>query len=508
MLLLHLTPQITEGFQVFQKQPSRPFENLACSRPSKDAFDVTVTEVAPTLGITVNGAASASTSEGSAVTFTATITDPDATDTTTLYADFTGSGVYEQVDPSIWTSSTVNGAVTTITFPHYYDTNANYSAKFYADNDSLTSSTISFPVTITPVAPSGGLMTNAINSAPYWDGGNAIPFDHNGVRPVVVNEGGSLSFQNVTDPSLADTAKLTYWWWVGGWYPRITTVNDFVLPKTDYSGTGVTLVKAEIRSPNGLWSAPQYIDVYTDAIDPSNRSQGNGVMAAYGTFAVSDTPAQDYYDPTAPQLLQLGEVPQGTQKTSTFTPDQATLALDPNSPKLLYRYSFMVTPTNVGSDSQAVVSEMTLPLTTATSFTFTPSDANGADSKNRRIEVTVTPMYVANNPTGNSPSYTYTMTTPPSKGLWGTLTDYWELIKNLNTVFSNAGSQVASAAADIGSEIFTKPTRFFNTLTNGLQTVLTKFTTGLPKVIENASLTWLARKTSRFLLGRTSSRRY
>ena len=41
MLLLHLTPQITEGFQVFQKQPSRPFENLACSRPNSDAANKT-----------------------------------------------------------------------------------------------------------------------------------------------------------------------------------------------------------------------------------------------------------------------------------------------------------------------------------------------------------------------------------------------------------------------------------------------------------------------------------
>ena len=57
-------------------------------------FDVTVTEATPTLAVSVSDPP-----EGSTVTFTATITNPDPSETDAIYADFTGDGVFEQIDP-------------------------------------------------------------------------------------------------------------------------------------------------------------------------------------------------------------------------------------------------------------------------------------------------------------------------------------------------------------------------------------------------------------------------
>jgi hypothetical protein len=66
---------------------------------SEDDFTVTVTEATPALAVSVSDPP-----EGSTVTFTATITNPDPSETDAIYADFTGDGAFEQIDPQQWTN--------------------------------------------------------------------------------------------------------------------------------------------------------------------------------------------------------------------------------------------------------------------------------------------------------------------------------------------------------------------------------------------------------------------
>ena len=126
-----------------------------------------ITEDAPALMATVSDPPEG----GPPVTFTATIANPDPGDTDAIYADFTGDGAFEQIDPSQWTSSTTNGDVTVVKFQHYYDvspadysdqSDTVYNAKIYVVDDGEVSQVIPVAVTITPALPSGNLMGIAL----------------------------------------------------------------------------------------------------------------------------------------------------------------------------------------------------------------------------------------------------------------------------------------------------------------------------------------------------------
>ena len=296
-------------------------------------------------------------------------------------------------------------------------------------DDGKISSMSSPTVTITPAAPTGWLMgINPANNTSYTNGTlAAVPLDGKGKPAVIVAPGTTIQFQNVSDPSTADTDKLTYSWSVNGGDPQTTSINEFELPS--YTVGTMTQVTATIISPTKIESQQQIIDVY---VNPNLQSGtfvlSNGIPPA-GTFLPDGKPAPDDYDPYGPPIININNFPAGQAQTFTFTPNQATEALLPEGNKVQYIYGITVGNTSPSGWNQLLglyswnpyapnVIWRTDPwiITTDPHVTFDPAKAPDSDSANRVIAVTCTAVYPGGIPNGSGTNYYDTLTTLQKPG--------------------------------------------------------------------------------------------
>ncbi len=478
---------------------------------SEEAFDVTVNEAAPTLAVNVINPASASAPEGSTlpnsqstVVFSATITNPDLDETNALYADFTGAGVYEQVDPNQWLSSTTTGDQTTVTFEHYYDTvppaGAVYNAKFYADDDGQPSAVATVSVSVTAVPPTGDLM----GIVP----GSTVQLDGNGLPVVPILPATTLQFTNVADPSTLDTDGLVYYWSLngGGW--QETDINEFELPKPDSSPGVVTTVEAEIESPNGLTSAPQTIDVYNSV--PAGSLFPMATTLPGGTFLPSPlTQAPSDYSPydTYPSIT-VKKQPLNQTITATFVPDQATQTIAPKPSHLTYFYSITVYDVSVPSWFGSIYSYFTATGSTVLStqviqstdpsVVVSPETTPAANSDDRKIVI----YGGVSAWSGNNDLYPGVRTsqivlyTPVGQNVFQRLANAYGLVNQLAQTFGPTGQKIATA-------ILTNGPTFFSTLTAGLQKAFHDFTssTNLSNALQTGALKWLGLQNVRIPAG-------
>jgi hypothetical protein len=124
---------------------------------SEASIHATVTEVAPSsTGVT---ATPNTVVRGNPVTFTVPVADPDALDTVTVYADWEGSGTFDQVNdaqPSVGANGTFY-----LTFSHVYLQPSTYNAVIRLSDDGGQTNDYPATVTVLGVMPSGTLTTTS-----------------------------------------------------------------------------------------------------------------------------------------------------------------------------------------------------------------------------------------------------------------------------------------------------------------------------------------------------------
>ncbi len=236
---------------------------------------VTVNPLPPTATVTNSGTAP----EGSAVTFTvAPAADPDPTDTITYWADWTGSGEFEEITADQLTTN-ADGSVN---FSHVYDDASGpggYSAVIRVMNSAGQSTDYPQNVVITDVAPTGTFGPT--------QGGPIIP------------DGTPIEFTNVTCPSPTDTdAGFTYFYSTDGSTYTSSTSPEFFLP--DYSPGLSYTVSGYIQAQDGATS-PVYTTKVTVAADLSIENLGTG------TVQVSETGGSGPVTVGAGQTYDFGQ---------------------------------------------------------------------------------------------------------------------------------------------------------------------------------------------------------
>jgi hypothetical protein len=433
-------------------------------------------------------------SEGQSETFTVQASDPDTLDNLTVFADWTGSGTFEQVDPSEMTANS-DGS---LSFTHEYDdtptSGTTDNAVIEVVDDGGQTSTSTLPVTITST-PASGTLGPASLLFNNWTLDRLTSYvDPSGNPMYAIAPGTPFVFTGVSDPSPADSGGLTYHWTVtvnpqlAGATTTTETTTDpqFELPGADYVNGSVLQVSGWISYTNAnqqvIASAPQ--TVYTFVV-PANMGI-NETRLLHGTVLPDEMATPPEYDPYL-------------AGTDGYTGAAVQSAIGANQPIVI---RFQMDPVSRTQGSAAAplqyIAQVTVTNTNTGSvqtFTVTSSDPTltlGSFPSDRQIAITA--IAVTTTRWGlpfRSPGYGITLVTPQTQSIWqqaaGTIDNVVNalgLIQSLATQFGDTGTAVVNA-------IGTNPSGFFNNLTTGLVGAVGSFIQGLPNEILNAGITWL-----------------
>jgi hypothetical protein len=243
---------------------------------SESGFRLNVAEAPVSASVTVAGPVD----EGYPGTFTAQFATPDATDSVSVYADWTGSGDFRKLDTSDWTNNG-NGS---FTFTHvYHDTTGatpSYATKFRFENDGGAPTTVNVPVTVREVP-----LTFTLTAGKKIGSAADVGFDFwrltddasAGATPQVV------AFANVVDPARGDTDAtdtlpgLKFHW-------RLTdaTGKPVAVPDTKVDAQGFFTTDEEtLELPDMTFGKVYWVDAY--ASDNDGRSATQTIAVVVGT---------------------------------------------------------------------------------------------------------------------------------------------------------------------------------------------------------------------------------
>ena len=134
------------------------------------------------------------------MTFTVPVVDPDILDTVSLYADWKGTGTFDQIDQG---QCTVNPDGS-ISFTHVYTEPDNDSVVIRLGDDGGQDSNYTVNVVVPGVTPTATLTT----TSPYsWGSSPSGPTGY------IMGWGDSLQFTNITP---ANSDRLEYHFWING----------------------------------------------------------------------------------------------------------------------------------------------------------------------------------------------------------------------------------------------------------------------------------------------------
>ena len=445
---------------------------------AEDGFHVTANEVKPTAVVIGSGPIN----EGSAETFTVWPSDPDAADTVSLYADWTGSGQFQQLGPDDLTAN----ADGSLSFSHVYDgltqqPQRTFAAQIRVENDGGQSSDYTVPVTVTDVTPQATLTA----------GRQVATAGASGQNVWAIQAGQTLTFTDVQAPSQADLDGLTYHFQItakGKTEDNAGPGDTFSLP--DYTPGSTYAVEGWVTDKAGKPSVHQVMTVVVE--DPGDGAQWVIGQPGYFTaFIDGDTPPANYnrfaYQPTVTHV----DWADGQPLTILLNPDEATRAFA-QARGYTMQYGYTVRVWNIEQHSLWADN-----YDLESGFPYTGTDTGGrltlgGWAKDRKVEVDVSLSYIRGDGTVAARSNEWDVVTviTPREPPWlkraqDTLAGLW-----------NLAQQFGDRAMDVYNAIAANPKKFLNTLVAGATGALKQFVQDLPTTRESGLYNWLLGQSS------------
>ncbi len=288
-------------------------------------FHVTVASAAPTATAQVSGPIS----EGGTVTFTVWELDPDALDTITVYANWTGAAdaPFDQLNAG----DLVANADGSVSFTHQYldvpDPGTTFTAKIYVlDEWGLSSLDYDVPVVVNNVAPDHTI----------WAGFGAATFANQGVNLWALRPGEVLEFRpgagGLALPNVHEQSEYRFHWTLtpaGGSPTTVVTVGPrLALP--DYTVGSVYHVKAWVADGDPAETQNPVEHTFTVVVDGARdvveESSWTGVRAQsiYGRLTLDGAAVPVGYAPYFNTTIRKVGWPVGDAATARFTLDPAS----------------------------------------------------------------------------------------------------------------------------------------------------------------------------------------
>jgi hypothetical protein len=290
-------------------------------------FHVSVASAVPTATAQVSGPIS----EGGTVTFTVWELDPDALDTITVYANWTGAAdaAFQQLNEGDFTTN-ADGSVS---FTHQYldvpDTGTTFTAKIYVlDEWGLSSINYEVPVTVNNVAP----------NFTVWAGWKIATAADQGVNLWAIRSGEVLEFRPASAgaaiPNTHEESEYRFHWTVtdASGVPQTfeTTAARLALP--DYAVGSVYHVEAWVTDGDPVETPTADIVTHTFTVvvegsrDPIEEISWTGVRPSsiYGQLTLDGTDLLVGYAPYFNTTIRKSNWPTAASATVRFTIDPAS----------------------------------------------------------------------------------------------------------------------------------------------------------------------------------------
>ena len=199
-------------------------------------FHISVANATPISQITVSrfdgSSIAGGVDEGTTVRFTVNDLSIDDLDTTTVYVDWTGDGVYDQLNQAGGDFVVDPNNPDMVSFTHRYDDNKNgggaYEVKIRLEDEWGVFDYDPVPVLVKNVDPVATLSVGGGDPITSYRERMPLYIVTHPLVPIAENLGTNLVL-NVTDPSLADTSVLKYHW-------VITNDNNPGIPAEVFNG--------------------------------------------------------------------------------------------------------------------------------------------------------------------------------------------------------------------------------------------------------------------------------
>jgi hypothetical protein len=438
---------------------------------AEGSFHVTAAESAPHI---LSASSNGPVVFGDPVTFTVRLSTPDDSDTVTVFADWQGTGDFDEVDVS---DSWVN-ADGSLSFQHVYDSGSPEGgfpaviAVMY-DGGQSDSATVNVVVNDPPTLGElrGGAGNGPEEPATGWQLTDAAT---SGQDVWAVLPGTPVTFADVS--SAHETGR-TYHWFVNNGPEVITGEPVFTVPNMQDGDSAQ--VRAFVQDQNGRASEPQTITVVwtlyaNEANAPPDVPLPHLVRdGLYGSLTFGGQGQPAHYNRFANQTAVTQQFNTDTKVVVTYTLDDASRQYLADHPTYQASYSFHVRVFDTANNSQLLYDGWV----TNTSGTLTLPDAIpalGIDKfgNDRRIVVEGA-VQVSGWGTVNgafaSPIVVTAATTPHTPGFWERIGDAFTAVRNLISAAANLVGEWATRLGSLVTTAVSSGAELLSTLTVGLR---------------------------------------